>query len=55
MTMPQNLIRLKGAVQEYDWGKEGSQSMVAHLAPNAIGEEFELEESKSYAEASMLS
>jgi len=44
-----NLIRLKGSIQEYDWGKQGSASLVARLAPNAVGQ-FSLQNDKTYAE-----
>lgn len=44
------LIRLKGAVQQYPWGRTGSASLAARLAPNAVGPEFKLDEKESYAE-----
>lgn len=49
-TNRQRLIRLKGSIQTYDWGKKGSSSLVARLAKNAIGQEFIIDENKSYAE-----
>ena len=45
-----NLIRLRGAVQEYDWGNTGSASLVAKLSQNALGPDFKVREDKSYAE-----
>lgn len=47
------LIRLKGAVQQYLWGRTGSASLAARLAPNAVGPEFKLDEKESYAEVWM--
>ncbi|KAI0063367.1 mannose-6-phosphate isomerase [Artomyces pyxidatus] len=44
------LYRLKGSVNNYPWGKSGSKSLVAQLAPNAIGSSFTTEESEQYAE-----
>ncbi|KIJ46465.1 hypothetical protein M422DRAFT_778466 [Sphaerobolus stellatus SS14] len=51
--MPKSLVRIKGSIQNYDWGKEGSKSLVAQLAPQAIGPEFKLEKNKAYAEVWM--
>ncbi|OBZ74466.1 Mannose-6-phosphate isomerase [Grifola frondosa] len=48
-----NLIRLKTSIQEYDWGKKGSSSLVARLAANSIGPDFKVDENKSYAETWM--
>ncbi|KAH9912998.1 RmlC-like cupin domain-containing protein [Amylocystis lapponica] len=45
-----NLIRLKTTVQQYDWGKQGRASLAATLANNAVGPDFQLDPSKSYAE-----
>ncbi|KAJ3552008.1 hypothetical protein NM688_g4384 [Phlebia brevispora] len=44
------MIRLRGSVQNYDWGKQGSHSLVAKLGKNGIGPEFELDENEYYAE-----
>lgn len=44
------IFRLKGGLQKYDWGKTGSSSLAARLAPNAVGEGFKLDEQESYAE-----
>ena len=56
-TMPahRNLIRVQAAAQEYDWGRQGSSSLAARLAVNAIGHGFEVDENKSYAEVSIRS
>ncbi|GJE92961.1 mannose-6-phosphate isomerase [Phanerochaete sordida] len=45
-----NLIRLKGFVQQYDWGKTGSASLAARLSRHALGPDFPVEETESYAE-----
>ncbi|KAI0329097.1 mannose-6-phosphate isomerase [Cubamyces sp. BRFM 1775] len=50
MSTHKNLIRLKAATQEYDWGKSGSASLAAQLGKNAIGHGFQIDENKSYAE-----
>ncbi|KAI0661561.1 mannose-6-phosphate isomerase [Cubamyces menziesii] len=50
MSVHKNLIRLKAATQEYDWGKSGSASLAARLGTNAIGHAFQIDENKSYAE-----
>ncbi|CCM05807.1 uncharacterized protein FIBRA_08041 [Fibroporia radiculosa] len=44
------LIRIKSAIQKYPWGKTGNASLVARLAPNAVGSDFQLDGQKSYAE-----
>ncbi|KAI0635738.1 mannose-6-phosphate isomerase [Trametes polyzona] len=48
-----NLIRLKAAAQEYEWGRTGSASLAARLGKNAIGHGFQIDEKKSYAEVWM--
>ncbi|KAI9057211.1 mannose-6-phosphate isomerase [Trametes sanguinea] len=53
MTSHKNLIRLKAATQEYEWGRTGSESLAARLAKNAIGHGFQVDEKKSYAEVWM--
>ncbi|OSD06393.1 mannose-6-phosphate isomerase [Trametes coccinea BRFM310] len=53
MTFQKNLIRLKAATQEYEWGKTGSDSLAAQLAKNALGHGFQVDETKSYAEVWM--
>ncbi|EIW57378.1 mannose-6-phosphate isomerase [Trametes versicolor FP-101664 SS1] len=50
MTFHKNLIRLKAAAQEYEWGRTGSASLAARLGGNAIGQGFKIDEQKSYAE-----
>lgn len=50
MTSHKNLIRLKAAAQEYEWGRTGSASLAARLGGNAIGQGFQIDEQKSYAE-----
>ena len=52
MSTRKNLIRIQAAKQEYDWGRQGSSSLAAQLASNAIGHGFKFEENKSYAEVS---
>ncbi|EKM52726.1 uncharacterized protein PHACADRAFT_198773 [Phanerochaete carnosa HHB-10118-sp] len=46
----QNLFRLKGFVQQYDWGKKGSASLAARLSYNALGLDFPVELDSPYAE-----
>ena len=53
MSTRKNLIRIWAAKQEYDWGRQGSSSLAAQLASNAIGHGFEIDENKSYAEVSL--
>ncbi|RPD61165.1 mannose-6-phosphate isomerase [Lentinus tigrinus ALCF2SS1-7] len=50
MPAHKNLIRIQAAKQEYDWGRQGSSSLAARLASNAIGHGFQVDENKSYAE-----
>ncbi|KAL5519949.1 hypothetical protein ACEPAG_1609 [Sanghuangporus baumii] len=45
-----NIFRLKGSIQEYDWGKPGSSSLVAKFAHAAVGQDFEVSDSRNYAE-----
>ena len=45
-----NLIRLSGSIQNYEWGKQGSQSLVARPGGNATGGHLKVDESKCYAE-----
>lgn len=52
MSQPKSVYRLSCKVQDYDWGKSGSSSLVAQLAPNAKGPAFTLSEDGSYAEVS---
>lgn len=52
MAQPKSVYRLSCKVQEYDWGKGGSSSLVAQLAPNAKGPAFTLNKDGSYAEVS---
>lgn len=52
MAQPKGVYRLSCSVQEYDWGKPGSSSLVAQFAPNAKGPAFTLSEDGSYAEVS---
>lgn len=48
----QSIVRLKTSLQTYDWGKQGSESLVARLASAAVGSDFELDENTNYAEVS---
>ncbi|KZT25058.1 mannose-6-phosphate isomerase [Neolentinus lepideus HHB14362 ss-1] len=48
-----NLYRLKTSYQTYDWGKQGSTSLVAKLAPGSVGPEFKVDENTIYAETWM--
>ena len=45
-----NLVRVEGSPQTFDWGKQGSDSLVARLGPNALGPNFKLNEHRKYAE-----
>ncbi|KZT66184.1 mannose-6-phosphate isomerase [Daedalea quercina L-15889] len=47
---PATLIRLRTAVQQYPWGKQGSSSLAARLAKTSVGPDFSIDESKTYAE-----
>jgi mannose-6-phosphate isomerase len=47
---PQALLRLRGSIQDYDWGKPGSTSLVAKLAPEAVGPDFKNDPEHTYAE-----
>ncbi|KZT56126.1 mannose-6-phosphate isomerase [Calocera cornea HHB12733] len=46
----QHLYPLHCSVQNYDWGKQGSASLVSELAPAAVGSDFKLNEKECYAE-----
>lgn len=48
----EGIFRLKAAIQQYDWGKTGGQSLAARLARNAIGDDFTMDPKESYAEVS---
>ncbi|KAK8220451.1 mannose-6-phosphate isomerase-like protein [Phyllosticta capitalensis] len=48
--MPQSVIQLKCYCNEYPWGKQGSQSAAARIASKTPGTEFQIDESKPYAE-----
>ena len=50
MAHTRNIFRLKGAIQEYEWGKPGSSSLVAKYAPASVGRDYNIEEDKNYAE-----
>jgi hypothetical protein len=50
---PKPLLRLRGSVQDYDWGKPGSTSLVAKLAPEAVGPDFKVNADHHYAEVSI--
>jgi len=50
---PARIFRLQGSVQNYDWGKQGDTSLVAHLAKNAVGEAFQYDRNEYYAEVWM--
>lgn len=45
-----NIFRLRGSVQNYEWGRKGGDSLVASLGPRAIGDDFEFSEDQFYAE-----
>ncbi|TFY59778.1 hypothetical protein EVJ58_g5567 [Rhodofomes roseus] len=47
---PATLIRLRTAIQQYPWGKQGSASLAARLAKNSVGPDFAVDESENYAE-----
>jgi mannose-6-phosphate isomerase len=47
--MRPSFYKLRGVVKEYDWGKKGSSSLVAHLA-KASGVIDHIEDDKPYAE-----
>ena len=49
------LFRLKAALQLYDWGKQGKDSLVAKLASSAIGPTFSLDCKTFYAEVQFYS
>lgn len=49
-----NLIRLNSALQKYPWGKKGSSSLVAQLAPQSVGPDSKLDEDQTYAEVGTL-
>lgn len=46
----QRLFRLRGTVQDYDWGKPGSTSLAADLAQEGVGSDFTLDKEHPYAE-----
>ncbi|KAH8115042.1 mannose-6-phosphate isomerase [Phellopilus nigrolimitatus] len=50
MTSTANIFRLKAAIQNYDWGKQGSASLVARYARGAMGDDYEVDEDTHYAE-----
>ncbi|TFK93977.1 mannose-6-phosphate isomerase [Polyporus arcularius HHB13444] len=50
MSTNKNLIRIQAATQKYPWGRQGSSSLAAQLACNAIGHDFRIDENESYAE-----
>ena len=50
----QKLFRLRGTVQDYEWGKLGSTSLAADLAQEGVGSDFKLERDHPYAEVCCL-
>lgn len=44
------VFRLRCSIQNYDWGKQGRSSLVAQYAKAAVGEDYEVEDDKYYAE-----
>ncbi|KZV69768.1 mannose-6-phosphate isomerase [Peniophora sp. CONT] len=46
----QKLFRLRGTVQDYEWGKFGSTSLAADLAQEGVGSDFKLDKNHPYAE-----
>ncbi len=50
MSTNKNLVRIQAATQKYSWGRQGSSSLAAQLAYNAIGHDFKIDENESYAE-----
>jgi mannose-6-phosphate isomerase len=47
---PKILLRLRGYVNDYDWGKSGTTSLVAQLASEAVGPDFKVDPKHTYAE-----
>lgn len=47
-----HIFRLRGCIQEYEWGQLGSKSLVAKLAREAVGPDCKIDPEKTYAEVS---
>jgi hypothetical protein len=45
-----HLLRLRCTVQDYGWGKPGSSSLAAKLAPEAVGADYKIDPEHTYAE-----
>jgi mannose-6-phosphate isomerase len=48
--MVNKVIQLKCSCNEYQWGKQGRESLAATLCEKTPGTDFKLDESKTYAE-----
>lgn len=47
---PRALLRLRGRINDYDWGKPGTTSLVAKLASEAVGPDYKVDPNHTYAE-----
>lgn len=46
------VFKITPGIQDYAWGKKGSSSLAAQLATKSIGDDFTVDEDKTYAEVS---
>jgi mannose-6-phosphate isomerase class I len=49
-----NVFRLRGSIQDYEWGKSGSTSLVAKLASESVGPDYKIDPNHTYAEVHAL-
>jgi Phosphomannose isomerase type I len=54
MSHPTQVFKIVPTIQQYDWGKLGTKSKVAVFAQSAGLADFHVDESKPYAEVSVL-
>lgn len=50
MSSTTGLIRLQCPIQNYPWGRDGTDSIISNFAPEACAPGWTVEEQKPYAE-----
>jgi mannose-6-phosphate isomerase class I len=50
-----HVFRLRGSIQDYDWGRKGSESIVAKFASEAVGPDYKVDPDHTYAEVRTIS
>ncbi|EIN12725.1 mannose-6-phosphate isomerase [Punctularia strigosozonata HHB-11173 SS5] len=50
MVDQKNIVRIRGSIQQYEWGKPGSSSLAAKFAAESVGSDQYIDENQTYAE-----